>query len=127
MFSITELTGMREVQESHMMDTCVIYRVVARTKNTRGETIKTFGKGFETICGLQMDPTAKEYGASFIEANIDAVLRLPLDVVVDPDDEIEITHRFGERLRQPRRYEVQRYTNDGPSGCRAYLKARTIA
>lgn len=126
MFSITELNGMREVQEAHMMDTCVIYRVVARTKNTRGETIKTFGKGVETICGLQMEPLGKEYGDSFIEANIDAVLRLPLGTVVTPDDEIEITKRFGENVSH-RRYEVERYTNDGPSGCRAYLKARTIA
>ena len=126
MFSTIELTGMREVQEAHMMDTCVIYRVVARTKNTRGETIKTFGKGVESICGLQMEPLGKEYGDSFIEANIDAVLRLPLGTVVTPDDEIEITKRFGENVPH-RRYEVERYTNDGPSGCRAYLKARTIA
>jgi len=110
-----------------MMDTCVIYRVVSKAKNTRGETIKTFDAGMESICGLQMDPLRLEYGGSFMEANIDAVLRLPLETVVDPGDEIEITHRFGERLRQPRRYEVERYTNDGPSGCRAYLKSRTIA
>ena len=126
MFSIIELNGMREVQEAHMMDTCVIYRVTARTKNTRGETVKTFDKGSESICGLQMEPTAKEYGGSFIEANIDAILRLPLGTEVTPDDEIEITKRFGEAVT-PRRYEVERYTNDGPSGCRAYLKARTIA
>lgn len=126
MFSITELTGMREVQEAHMMDECIVYRVIARTKNTRGETIKTFGKGVESICGLQMEPLGKEYGDSFIEANIDAVLRLPLGTVVAPDDEIEIVKRFGENVPH-RRYEVERYTNDGPSGCRAYLKARTIA
>jgi len=126
MFSTIELNGMRDVQEAHMMDTCVIYRVTARTKNTRGETIKTFDKGTESICGLQMEPTAKEYGGSFIEANIDAILRLPLGTVVTPDDEIEITKRFGETVT-PWRYEVERYTNDGPSGCRAYLKARTIA
>ena len=109
-----------------MMDTCVIYRVTSRTKNTRGETIKTFGEGTESICGLQMEPTGNEYSDSFIEANIDAILRLPLGTVVTPDDEIEITKRFGEAVT-PRRYEVERYTNDGPSGCRAYLKARTIA
>lgn len=126
MFSITELNGMREVQEAHMMDECIVYRVVARTKNTRGETVKTFGKGVRSICGLQMEPLSKEYGSAFIEANIDAILRLPLGTEVTPDDEIEIVKRFGEPV-QPRRYEVQRYTNDGPSGCRAYLKARTIA
>ena len=126
MFSTIELNGMRDVQEAHMMDTCVIYRVTARTKNTRGEQIKTFDKGTESICGLQMDPLGKEYGESFVEANIDAILRLPLGTEVTPGDEIEIVKRFGE-IVTGRRYEVDRYTNDGPSGCRAYLKARTIA
>ena len=126
MFSTIELNGMREVQEAHMMDECIIYRVAERTKNTRGETIKTFCVGVKSICGLQMEPTAKEYGASFIEANIDAILRLPLGTEVKPDDEIEIIKRFGQGVPH-RRYEVERYTNDGPSGCRAYLKARTIA
>ena len=126
MFSTIELNGMRETQEAHMMDTCVIYRVLSRTKNKRGETVKTLDNGTESICGLQMIPLTKEYSESFAEANIDAVLRLPLSEKVTPGDEIEITARFGESI-EPRRYEVERYTNDGPSGCRAYLKVRTIA
>ena len=126
MFSTIELNGMREVQEAHMMDTCVIYRVTARTKNSRGEMIKTFDKGAESICGLQMEPLGMEYASSWAEANIDAILRLLLGTEVTPGDEIEITKRFGQSIT-PRRYEVDRYTNDGPSGCRAYLKARTIA
>ena len=126
MFSITELNGMRDVQEAHMMDTCVIYRVAARMKNSRGEQVKDFDKGTESICGLQMEPLGKEYGESFVEANIDAILRLPLGTEVTPGDEIEITKRFGKTVTG-RRYEVDRYTSDGPSGCRAYLKARTIA
>ena len=104
-----------------MMDTCVIYRVSARTKNSRGETVKSF----TSICGLQMEPLARTYGDGFIETDIDAILRLPLGTAVEPGDEIEITKRFGEAVA-PRRYEVERYTNDGPSGCRAYLKVRNV-
>lgn len=126
MFSIIELNGMRDTQEAHMMDTCVIYRVEKREKNARGEMIKTLGTGKRSVCGLQMEPLAKEYSDSFIEANIDAILRLPLGTEVTPGDEIEIVKRFGQSI-PPRRYEVDRYTNDGPSGCRAYLKIRTIA
>lgn len=125
MFSTIELNGMRETQEAHMMDTCVIYRVVSRSKNSRGETVKTFDSGTTSICGLQMVPLAKEFGDGLVETNIDAILRLPLTEKVKPDDEIEITSRFGEEIT-PKRYEVERYTNDGPSGCRAYLKVRTI-
>ena len=126
MFSTIELNGMRETQTAHMMDTCVIYRVTLREKNARGETIKSFAKGVKSICGVQMEPLGKEYADMFVEANIDAVLRLPLGTEVTPGDEIAIVKRFGEKV-PARRYEVDRYTNDGPSGCRAYLKARTIA
>ncbi len=125
MFSTIELNGMREVQEAHMMDTCVIYRVTARTKNTRGEPIKTFDKGTESICGVQMEPLPREYGDGIVESDIDAILRLPLGTEVEPGDEIEITKRFGEAVTA-RRYEVDSFKNDGPSGCRAYLKARNV-
>ena len=125
MFSTIELNGMREVQTAHMMDTCVIYRVASRTKNSRGETVKTFADGVTSICGLQMEPLARTYGDGYIEADIDAILRLPLGTAVEPGDEIEIVKRFGEAVPH-RRYEVERYTNDGPSGCRAYLKVRNV-
>ena len=125
MFSKAELDYMRSVQEAHMMDTCVIYRVTSRTKNTRGEAIKSFGEGTESICGLQMEPLSREYGDGIVESNIDAILRLPLGTEVEPGDEIEITKRFGEDVT-PRRYEVDRFLNEGPSGCRAYLKVRNV-
>lgn len=125
MFSTSELQWMRKTQTDHMMDTCVIYRVASRVKNTRGETVKTFAEGVESICGLQMDPRPREIGENLVQENIDAVLRLPLGTALEPEDEIEIVKRFSEDC-VPRRYEVQRYTNDGPSGCRAWLKARNV-
>lgn len=125
MFSKTELTWMREVQEAHMMDTCVIYHVTSRTKNARGEAVKTFAEGVESICGLQMEPLTREYGDGIVESNIDAILRLPLGTVAEPGDEIEIVKRFGDDVT-PRRYEVDSYTNDGPSGCRVNLKVRNV-
>ena len=125
MFSTTELTGMRSVQEAHMMDTCVIYRVTSKVKNTRGIYEKTFDAGTESICGVQKDPLEVRNGENMRLADVDVILRLPLAVKVKPDDEIEITKRFGESVT-PIRYEVTRYVNDGPSGCRAYLKVRNV-
>ena len=125
MFSITELTGMRETQEAHMMDTCVIYHVVSRVKNSRGQYINTFDKGTESICGVEMQPLSDYASENMRLADIDLILRLPLGTVVMPDDEVEITKRFGETV-PVRRYEVHRYTNDGVSGCRAYLKVRNV-
>ena len=124
MFSITELNGMRETQEAHMMDTCVVYHMVSKVKNSRGVYEKTFGAGQVTHCGVQKEPLNEQF-SGFKEADIDVILRLPLTVVVKPDDEIVITKRFG-GLVKPQRYEVVRFENDGPSGCRAYLKARSV-
>lgn len=123
---MTELNGMRSTQTAHMMDCCVIYHVTGKTKNARGESVKTFDEGKTCICGLEMNPAPKEYGGAWVEANIDAVLRLPLCVNCSVGDEIEIIARFGEEC-DPRRYEVERYLNQGVSGCRAYLKSRTVA
>ena len=125
MFSSAELNWMRDVQEAHMMDTCVIYRVTSRTKNSRGEAVKTFAEGVTSICGVQMTPQVRTFGEGFIETDIDVILRLPLGTVVVPGDEIEITKRFGDDI-EPRRYEVESYTNDGPSGCRVNLKVRNV-
>ena len=125
MFSRNELDAMRETQEGHMMDTCVIYRVIGKTKNARGEPVKTFDQGSESECGVQMDPRQKSFGDGFVEADVDVILRLPLGTVVSQGDEIEITKRFGDDVT-PKRYEVERFPNDGPSGSRAYLRVKTI-
>jgi hypothetical protein len=125
MFSITELNGMRDTQTAHMMDTCVIYRPLTTEKNSRGETVKSWDEGVTSICGLQMEPLSREIGDGIIESNIDAILRLPLGTEVEPGDEIVIVKRFGEDI-EPRRYEVDSFTNDGPSGCRVNLKVRNV-
>lgn len=126
LFDAQTLAGLRKTQEDHMQDLCVIYRVAEQTKNSRGEAVKTFAEGVESICGLQMDPSASTDHDNYIMAEIDAVLRLPHGVEVKPNDEIEITKRYGEDI-EPKRYEVDRFTNAGPSGGRAYLKARSVA
>ena len=125
MFSTIELNGMRETQEAHMMDECIIYHVVSKSKDSRGQYVNTFDKGMTTICGVQLDPLPYEYSGSFVEGDMDAIMRLPLGTVIEPDDEVEITKRFGAEV-PVKRYQVVRYTNDGVSGCRAYLKARNV-
>lgn len=125
MFSPNELEAMRQTQDDHMMDTCVIYRVKEKVKDKRGTYSFIFEEGQESICGLKMSPVSLSIGENMQTADIDAVLRLPLGTVVNPDDEIVITKRFGEEV-PPRRYRVERCPNDGPSGSRAYLKVRTV-
>lgn len=127
MFSQSELDSMRQTQEAHMMDTCVIYRVISKEKDKRGMYHKTLDQGTESICGIQMDVYSKYLGneMQISTTDVDAVLRLPHGVTVRPEDEIEIIKRFGADV-PPRRYEVQRFTAEGPSGGRVYLKVRTV-
>lgn len=125
MFSQNELEAMRQTQDAHMMDTCVIYRVKEKIKDKRGTYSYVFEEGQESICGLKMAPVSLNVGVNMQTTDIDAVLRLPLGTVVNPDDEIEITKRFGEEV-PPCRYKVERCLNEGPSGSRAYLKVRII-
>lgn len=124
-FDAATLANLRNTQNAHMMDVCVIYRVASKTKNTRGEFIKTFEKGEESICGVQMSPEGTAAGDVYRTADTDIILRLPHGVEVKPDDEIEITVRLGETV-SAQRYTVDRYTNVGPSGNRAYLKAKRV-
>ena len=125
MFSTIELNGMRETQEAHMMDECVIYHVVSKSKDRRGQYVNVFDKGTTSICGVQLEPLSAYGGEGMKLADVDMILRLPLGTVIQPDDEVEITKRFGAEV-PVKRYEVHRYTNDGPSGCRAYLKVRNV-
>lgn len=125
MFSTIELNGMREVQEAHMMDECIVYHVTSKVKNKRGIYEKAFDEGTRVHCGVRKDPMDMYDSMSMRTADVDIVLRLPLSVVVKPEDEIEITKRFGAEVT-PTRYEVVRYVNDGPSGCRAYLRVRNV-
>lgn len=125
LFDATILAGLRKTQEDHMQDTCVIYHVTEKTKNSRGESVKTFAEGVTSICGVNMQPEASNNGESFVTVMTDVVLRLPHGTEVKPGDEIEITKRYGEDI-EPQRYEVDRYVNEGPSGNRAYLKVSAV-
>ena len=119
---------MRETQEAHMMDTCIIYRVVGKEKDKRGVYNFTFDDGRESTCGLETahwDNQGSGSQSGVRLTDIDAILRLPLGTVVKPDDEIEITKRFGEDV-EPTRYRVDRFLNNGPSGSRAYVKVKTV-
>jgi len=125
-FDAATLASLRKTQEDHMQDVCMIYRLESRTKNSRGEAVKSFDKGTESICGVNLSPEASNSSGSYTMSQINVILRLPHGTEVKPGDEIEITKRYGEAITA-QRYEVDRFTDVGPSGGRAYLKVRTIA
>lgn len=108
-----------------MQDTCRIYHLISKTKNSRGVYVKAFDEGYESICGVNMTPESILHGEKYMSVTTDAVVRLPHLVKVAPGDKIEIIKRYGEEI-DPQTYEVDRYTNEGPSGGRAYLKAVVV-
>ena len=129
-FDSATLGQLRKTQQDHMMDTCIIYHVAEKTKNSRGEYIKTFYTGVESICGVNLK-TAQAQSVHMYNrekynlGTIDAIVRLPHGTVVEPGDEVEITKRFGEKI-PTQRFEVDRYTDTGPSGGQAFLKMKVI-
>lgn len=124
MFSDIEQAAMRNAQEGHMMDRCLIFPFERWERDSRGTEKKIFGHTCEAICGLKMSLDQKEPKRSrYQEIEADAELRLPLAIAIKPLDEIEITHRFGAAQMELHRYEVVKFENRGVSGQRVLLKA----
>lgn len=121
-FTDDELEYMRNVQEGHMMDTCVFqHRTV--TPNTYNEQVETWPTDSAEInCGLDMRPGSERRGVDSTVLQYDAVLRLPITTSVDVKDKIRITKRFGEILTTPLTYEIVGPVQRGPSGIRVLLK-----
>ena len=116
---------MRDCQSAHMMDTCVIYPFESWNYDGRGSKDgKTFGTPVTVNCGLEIlsDKQKNYQGANYETIEIDAIARLALDVDIKPNDEVEITRRFGESV-PVKRYEVIKFAASGASGQRIYLKA----
>ncbi len=122
-FSAAELAAMKRTQEAHMPDRCLVYSVRKQQIDDWGNPIKEKSDPIETHCGIEMNlhnGNAQGYVLELIEA--DAVIRLPAGIEVHPNDEIEVTHRFGEPLTEHLVYYVTGFVKSGPSGQQATLK-----
>lgn len=119
MFTGSDLSFMKSVQEAHMMDRCLIRR------KDEGVTVPV-----ESICGLQMIDHTRQgsnqfsQGGHYETVEADAKLRLPGNVQIDPKDIVEVTHRFGSEITPHERFEVVGIPLTGPSGQRVFLKAK---
>ena len=97
MFSASELAAMKQTQEAHMPDRCLVYFISKKQVDEWGNPIKEKSDPVKTCCGLEMNlhnGNSQSYVLELIEA--DAVIRLPGNIEVHPNDEIEVTHCFGE-------------------------------
>lgn len=121
-FSADELAEMREAQDAHMLDECVIISFTAGARNEFNEDdnpIET--ESAPWICGLDMRPGSRRFGAEMTVIQYDATLRLPLEAEVKETDKIRIVSRFGAQHEFPI-FEVMSPIQRGPSGMRLILR-----
>ena len=121
-FSTSELTLMRETQDSSMQDTCYIQAFVSGSSAFGGESNTWPADGGSMKCGLDMRPGSERNRAHDTIVQYDATIRLPIAQVPDERDHLKVTKRFGETLGTALVFEIVGPIQQGPSGIRLQLK-----
>lgn len=120
--STLELAQLQRDNQDHMMDKC---NIVTRsdTLNDYGEPIPTWTTAVTGAkCGFEFSPfkfRAREVGMPGAETSEILVrARLPIAYydTVDQNDRLVLTHRFGVLLTSSETYEIQGFSERGPSG-----------
>jgi hypothetical protein len=113
-FSTSELAGMQQTQEDHMMDRCTVDAYAAGATDDYGNPVPTWTPGAVTRCGYQPVKLADQMDLSKVPA-FDATLRLPINTAIDPRDRITMTQRHGVAVT-PFTLEIVGEPKRGPSG-----------
>ena len=118
-FTAAELTAMRTVQVSAMMDTCTL-RVWTPTVDDYGTEIEGYTDTIGVACGLDVTGTRQKERRrqDGTIAMIAAVLRLSLDdgEALTAKDRVTVTHRNGEALSPALAYGIDGAVERGPTG-----------
>ncbi|GAP07123.1 hypothetical protein ATHL_01991 [Anaerolinea thermolimosa] len=114
------LNLLQEVQEAHMPDRCTIQHVTSSGYNTFGEVITQVVMVSGVVCGLEMTGGTTQYHGQYFSTPVDAVLRLPVETEIYPNDRVVITlHRQQEAHEA---FEVVSYPQKGNTAMRIYLR-----
>lgn len=120
--SALELAQLQSDNQDHMNDTCDIM-TRSDTLNNYGEPVPTWTAAYLSVpCGFEFSPfkfRARETGMPGMETSEILVrARLPIAYydTVSQNDRLRLTHRFGVALNTSETYEVQGFTERGPSG-----------
>lgn len=125
-FSAEDLTGMRETQVGHMLDTCQILAYSPGVRNKFNEADDpVYTAGDPIPCGLDMRSGSERYGLKMTVIQYDAVLRLPLQTPLKETDRVQVIARFGE-YKDPTTFEIVSPIQRGPSGIRVLLRKIVI-
>jgi hypothetical protein len=126
--STLDLAQMQLDNESHMMDTAVIY---TRTDalDSLGQPIPTWTEGDTITCGFAFSPfkfRSRELDIYGAEETSEMLVRarVSLDEIdtLTTNDRLRLTHLKGVALTTPQDYDVQGFTERGPSAMVVNLK-----
>jgi len=126
MFGNEQLSVFTHMQESVMMDTCIIHDHSAAAVNEFGNPTNTYtARGEATICGFK-----RVGSAEMLQGNesptIDAELRLPRATLIDALDRVQLTKRYGTVMPTPLLFDVVGVAIPGPSAILLSLKAVSL-
>jgi hypothetical protein len=124
-FDFGELDGMRDTQESAMMDTCVLGLRVETATDDYGMPVVGWSWGDPLICGLNPIKHVEVMDGTEVVLT-DAVLRLPVDTVITHVDRVQVTRRYGETLITPWVFACIGMPRLGPSGLLLNLRLVTF-
>ena len=126
--STRELSMMRADNESHMMDTAVIY-TRTDTLDDLGQPIPTWTEGDTIACGFAFSPfkfRSRELNIYGAEETSEILVRarVPSDYrdTLTTKDRLRLTHKFGVALTTGEDYDVQGFLEYGPSAMIVNLK-----
>jgi hypothetical protein len=121
MFSAADLAFMRNTQNNHMMDECIIYSTISGSAlDSYGRPTLTSGSAL-SVCGLDMRASTENDQAGAQSPNYDARVRLPITDTITRIDQVKVTKRFSEAIT-PITFQVEGDALRGPSGLVLNLK-----
>ncbi len=120
----SELAELRQAQEGHMLDRCVILAYHA-SRDSYGLPKPAYTTGEEIPCGLDEGNRTEQQSIGHVPLT-DAVLRLPLTATITSLSRVRVTRRHGEAVRSPQPvYEVVGVPRLGASGLLVNLRLVT--
>jgi len=121
-FTAKDLQDMRTAQNVHMMDECVVLSYSAGAANEFNESdAPVYAESDSMPCGLDMNAGSERHEVDMTVIQYDAVLRLPLNMLLKETDRLKVFSRFAE-YPVPLTYEIVSPIQRGPSGLRVLLR-----
>lgn len=113
-FTATELSRMRDTQESAMQDQCIV-QTFTDSADSHNQLIRTWADQPAIICGVDRTGGREVSKADSTVVFADVTIRLPIGTVIDPAYRIKLITRFGEPI-DPVVYGIIGEVQRGPSG-----------